>query len=91
MNTPYAVEAGLDMHLFFPKVSIEYCFILILLVLFQIGTFDFSPKISYYSLKEVDRIPGKKRRITLNDFEHRLFINILVDDRNKLLEVNKPT
>ena len=34
---------------------------------------------------------GKKRRITLTDFEYRLLINALVDYRNKLLEANKPT
>ena len=34
---------------------------------------------------------GKKRRITLSDFEHRTLINVLVDYRNKLLESNKPT
>ena len=34
---------------------------------------------------------GKKRRITLSDFEYRLLINALVDYRNKLLEENKPT
>ena len=34
---------------------------------------------------------GKKRRITLTDFEYRLLINTLVDYRNKLLEANKPT
>ena len=33
---------------------------------------------------------GKKRRITLTDFEHRVLINALVDYRNKLLESNKP-
>ena len=34
---------------------------------------------------------GKKRRITLTDFEYRLLINALVDYLNKLLEANKPT
>ena len=34
---------------------------------------------------------GKKRRITLTDFEYRLLIKALVDYRNKLLEANKPT
>lgn len=34
---------------------------------------------------------GKKRRITLTDFEYRLLINALVDYRNKLLEADKPT
>lgn len=34
---------------------------------------------------------GKKRRISLSDFEYRLLINILVDYRNKLLEANKST
>lgn len=34
---------------------------------------------------------GKKRRITLTDFEYRLLINALVDYRNKLLEAKKPT
>ena len=34
---------------------------------------------------------GKKRRITLTDFEYRLLINALVDYRNKLLELSKPT
>lgn len=34
---------------------------------------------------------GKKRRITLTDFEHRLLINALIDYRNKLLDANKPT
>lgn len=34
---------------------------------------------------------GKKRRITLADFEYRLLINALVDYRNKLLGANKST
>lgn len=32
----------------------------------------------------------RKRSIILSDVEYRLLINILVDYRNKLLEVNKP-
>ena len=71
-------------------MSIEYHFILILSVSFPIGTFDFSLRISYNGLKEVVKMTGKKRRLTLTNFEYRLLINALVDYRNKLLELNKP-
>lgn len=34
---------------------------------------------------------GKKRKIILNDFDHRLLVVLLVDYRNKLLEESKST
>lgn len=34
---------------------------------------------------------GKKRKIILSDFEHRLLVALLVDYRNKLLEDNRST
>lgn len=81
----------LSLYLSFPKVSIEYYFILILSTAFLIGTFDFRISTSYNRSKEVVNMTRKKRRITLTDFEYRLLINMLVDYRNKLLEASKPT
>ena len=34
---------------------------------------------------------GKKRRITLTDFEYRLLVKALTEFRNQLLEAKKPT
>lgn len=34
---------------------------------------------------------GKKRKIILSDLDHRLLVALLVDYRNKLLEVNRST
>ena len=36
-------------------------------------------------------VAGKKRKIILNDFDHRLLVVLLVDYRNKLLEESKST
>ena len=34
---------------------------------------------------------GKKRKIILGDFEHRLLVALLMDYRNKLLEESRST
>ena len=46
---------------------------------------------SYTIGKEVVNVAGKKRKIILSDFDHRLLVALLVEYRNKLLEESRST
>ena len=46
---------------------------------------------SYTVGKEVVNLAGKKRKIILSEFDHRLLVALLIDYRNILLEEGKST